>query len=402
MKITALLHKIAITYKEGRLKSVVLQRLLPFLKGIRYLYLLPFYRKKVKIHCPNYTNEYRKEDEKLYKRLMTAYKQMKKDQSEMYAEFKPSSAWQKFVDTEYNILSKALADNSLKDFSFFLTNFGAWKKYQGIENATLIRNNNTLWRKMYLKKFIFEKQLKTWKWITNNKKPISELSYPKFGNQLGAEIENTFIGPGSFFNEVYGSLLDEITSDKKRPIIADLGAGYGKLAYFILRKKQNFCFIDFDIPEVLTLASFYLMKTFPKKKVLLYGEDEFNKEALRKYDLIFMPPWEIKKTEEDSIDLFINKNSLGEMTKEAAEANVFYICKASQYFFHMNHEHYRNHYSDGSKSILNEEYPISKKMKLLFRYPDLGHLFYQGWLDYGMDIFLYLYEKRINHSTSPA
>ena len=107
---------------------------------------------------------------------MTAYKQMKKDQSEMYAEFKPSSAWKKLIDTEYSILSKALADNSLKDFSFFLTNFGAWKKYQGIENATLIRNNNTLWRKMYLKKFIFEKQLKTCKWITNNKKPISELS----------------------------------------------------------------------------------------------------------------------------------------------------------------------------------------------------------------------------------
>ena len=60
------------------------------------------------------------------------------------------------------------------------------------------------------------------------------------------------------------------------------------------------------------------MKTFPKKKVLLYGEDEFNKEALRKYDLIFMPPWEIKKTQENSIDLFINKNGLGEMTKEAA------------------------------------------------------------------------------------
>ena len=144
------------------------------------------------------------------------------------------------------------------------------------------------------------------------------------------------------------------------------------------------------------------MKTFPKKKVLLYGEDEFNKEALRKYDLIFMPPWKIKKTQEYSIDLFINKNSLGEMTKEAAEANVFHICKALKYFFHMNHEHYRNHYSNGTKSILNEEYPISKKMKLLFRYPDLAHLFYQGWLDYGMDIFLYLYEKRINHSTSPA
>ena len=396
MNLTKLIRKIKLTYDEGRLTSVIKQRLKPYFRGFRFLYLTPFYFKKIRIHSPDYRTIDLEQDKLMVERIFNAYKKMRKDQGDNYKHFKPSTAWQNFIETEYSILTKALEEDSLKDFYFFLTNFGAWKKYQGIENTVLVKNNNTFFRRMYLKKDIFLKQLKIWKWITNETKSLEELSYPMFGNQVGAFINGVFVGVGSFFNDIYGSLLDSITSDIERPIIADLGGGYGKLAYFTLRKKKDFCFIDFDLPEVLTLASFYLMKVFPDKKVLLYGEGEYNSESSSNFDLIFMPPWEIENVGENSIDLFINKNSLGEMTKDATIKNIHYICKSSKYFFHMNHEKYRNHYDNNESSLLNVEYPIDDSMKLLFRYPDLGHLFYQGNLDYSMDIFLYLYEKKIS------
>ena len=47
--------------------------------------------------------------------------------------------------------------------------------------------------------------------------------------------------------------------------------------------------------------------------VVFYGEQEFNSSVLNNYSLIFLPPWEIEKIEEDSIDISINKNSLGEI-----------------------------------------------------------------------------------------
>ena len=180
-----------------------------------------------------------------------------------------------------------------------------------------------------------------------------------------------------------------------RPVYAELGAGYGKLAYFVLRDIQRSCFIDFDLPETLSLASYYLMKCWPEKKALLYGENEYSENSHEEYDLIFMPAFEIEKVGENSVDMFVNKNSLGEMTRESAQNYLSYITNSTKYFFHINHEIRPNIYSDDTPGLLGHEYPVPKdRLKLLFRYPDVGHLINQGKVDFNMDIFLYLYEKR--------
>jgi hypothetical protein len=205
------------------------------------------------------------------------------------------------------------------------------------------------------------------------------------------------VGVGSCFNEIYGSILSGLTKHKERPVIADLGAGYGKLAYFTLRDIGKSCFIDFDLPETLCLAAYYLMKSWPNKKALLYGEGEYSPATHSQYDLIFMPSHEICNVGQNSIDLFINKNSLGEMTKEAANNYVYYITKATRWFFHMNHDIYPNIYSDNSRGLLGNQYPVPMdEFRLLFRYPDMGNMLYRGGIDYNMDIFLYLYEREIN------
>jgi hypothetical protein len=250
-------------------------------------------------------------------------------------------------------------------------------------------------RRQYLKNVIFYQQLKIWNWFYNNRKSISSLTYPTHGNQSGAYIDKTFVGVGSFSTEIYGSILSGLIGDIERPVIADLGAGYGNLAYFTLRDMKNSCFIDFDLPETLCLAAYYLMKSWPNKQTLLYGEGEYSVEAHDLYDLIFMPSYEIRKVGQDSLDLFINKCSLGEMTKEAVINYIDCITKATKYFFHMNHDIYPNIYSDNNRVLLGYEYPVPMdKFKLLFRYPDVGHMLYQGGIDYSMDIFLYLYERK--------
>ena len=62
----------------------------------------------------------------------------------------------------------------------------------------------------------------------------------------------------------------------------------------------------------------------------------------------------------------------------------------------MNHEHIRNYFSDGKKSLLNSEYNLDKKFKTLIKYPELGHLIGENnKLDYhGSDILFYIYEKK--------
>ncbi|NJL53845.1 putative sugar O-methyltransferase [bacterium] len=326
-------------------------------------------------------------------RIFHSFRRMKDDQNKVSKLYQPSSLWQNQLDIAYSFLREAYRDQDFEKFHYFLANFGTWKEYTGVESGVLLRQAKTLLDQKELEHNILLNQLKLWKWLTGDRYSLKRLTYPMWGNQAGAYIDGTFIGIGSFFNDVYGEIIERLFNGMERPILGELGGGYGKLARFSLRHLDCFCYVDFDLPETLCLASYYLMKTYPDKHALLYGEEKLNSSSVHSYDLIFMPSWEIESLVEDQIDIFINKNSLGEIEPTAACNYVAQISRATKrYFFHMNHEFIRNHYDDGSSSLLAYEYPVpSEKFTLLMRYPDIGHTLYKGFVDYGADIFFYLY-----------
>jgi putative sugar O-methyltransferase len=372
----------------------IIRKLYPYYRGL----LILIYKKdnpiiKLSISKPIVMNN---SDYSLIKRIFTSYKKMKKSQIKLDKIYQPSTLWKNHLEKDYRVMQEAYLHDDYKKFSFFLKNFGNWDKYLGIEHNLLLKsyNKNFILRK-YLKCEIFDRLFKAWKYFTNDQKKVCDLSSPEFGNQIGAYINNNFVTIGSFFNNIIAKLLTPYIDKKKRVVVADLGGGYGKLGYYLLKKKKNFCFIDFDLPETLCLASYYLMKTWPNKKALLYGEKVFSSHDLKIFDLIFMPSFEIKKLKINSIDLFLNKNSLGEMNPDLAVHFISYICKATKFFFHMNHEKVQNIFENNIKSLVNSKYPINnKKFKLLFRYPDLGHSLYTGRIDFiNNDIFMYLFKK---------
>jgi hypothetical protein len=42
------------------------------------------------------------------------------------------------------------------------------------------------------------------------------------------------------------------------------------MAYFIIRDINEAAYIDLDLPENIALTSYYLLKAFPKKKIILF------------------------------------------------------------------------------------------------------------------------------------
>lgn len=63
----------------------------------------------------------------------------------------------------------------------------------------------------------------------------------------------------------------------------------------------------------------------------------------------------------------------------------------------MNHDARlsRYRYSDGERGPLAHEYPVPvDEFTLLFRYPDLGYMLRQGFLDFDEDVFIHLYQRR--------
>ena len=380
---------------EKRLIKTFKKKTYPYLKG--FLLFFKFEKNIIKI----YTSKLKKIDTKdlpLANRIFKSYKLTKSEQDTKSTVYKPSSLWQSQIDNDFSFLQEAYKNDDVEKFLFFLQNFGNWEKYLGVENQDLIKKyNKNIFLKKFLSNEIFEGQLKLWKYF-NADEDLDDLNIPKHGNQIGAVIDNKFMVIGSFSNHIYSKiLLNYLNLKSEKNKIVELGGGYGKLAYYLLKNVNNYTYIDLDIPETLTLASYFLSKSFPNKKNLFYGERSFNNNISNEYDLIFLPPWEIETIQDNSVNLAINKNSLGEMNPETARNYINHIHRTSKYFFSMNHEYFRNYFNDGKKSLINKEYNIDKKFMELIRYPDLGHLTYErNKLDFDNNIFFYIYEKNKN------
>ena len=387
-----LIKKSQLALKEGRFFKTIYNKILPYIKGLYFF--LNFKKINIKLVVPSF-NEIDKSDSELADRIFKSYKKMKEDQINIDNIYKPSSLWQEHIEKDFGYLVKSYKEKNIDNFLYFLQNFGNWENYLGIENQTFIKKyNKNIFLRKYLTDEIFSKQRKIWEYFNQGVNNISVLNMPKYGNHNGAMIEKNFVVLGSFFNEIYASIISKYLKKNDRNVIMEIGAGYGRLAYYTLNKLKNFTYVDFDIPETLILASFFLSKCYPNKKTLFYGETDLNNVHLKEYDLIFLPNWEIKKIQNNEVDFTINKNSLGEMNSDAAYNYIEHINRVSKYFFSMNHEFYRNKFSSNLRSLINKEFNNKGKFKELMRYPDLGHLtFDNDKINFETDIFFYIYEK---------
>ena len=385
------IKKIRKSLIEKRFFKTLFNKLYPYYKGFLLVFL--FQKNKIQIFSPK-KSVIEKKDIPLAERIFKSFKLMKSEQESKSSLYKPSSMWQNHIDKDFSFLKESYEKDDLEKFLFFLQNFGNWNRYLGIEEQILIKKySNNIFLKRFLKDQIFQGQYKLWKYI-NQDDDYSNLNFQRYGNQNGAFIGDSFVVIGSFFNHIYAKMIANFLNKDKKNLIIDLGGGYGKLGYYILKNTKNSTFIDFDIPETLVLASYYLSKCYPNKKNFFYGEENFNAKTLLNYDLVFLPPWEIEKIENNSIQLTINKNSLGEMEPDTAKNYLNHIHRISKYFFSLNHESFRNKFDNGKKSLINREYNEHGAFKELFRYPDLGHLTYENnKINLENDIFFYLYEK---------
>lgn len=388
-----IIDKIIIAIKEKRFFKSLGKKIYPYLKGLILSFSIRKFEDEITLVIPKRNIVDDEIDLELGKNLFRFYKKMKNDQLNINKIFEPSLLWNNHIKRDFNLLNESLKKNDLNKFLIFLQNFGNQKYDLGIFDHFSRFYSKNFFLKNFLRDELYRGQVNLWKYFNKNKK-FTDLDLPKFGNLHGALIENNFINFGSPVNQIYAEIIKNYLERKKKNIIAELGAGYGRLPYYYLKNEDNCCFIDFDLPEVLILASYYLIKSFPKKKYFLYGDENFSKDLINKYDLIFLPNWEIEKIQDNSIDMFVNKNSLGEIDPDSAKNYINNIHRTSKYFFSMNHEFIRNEFENGKYSLVNEDFNIDNKFKILIRYPDLAHLIYESnKIDFDQDIYFYIYKK---------
>ena len=126
--------------------------------------------------------------------------------------------------------------------------------------------------------------------------------------------------------------------------ICDIGGGYGGLLRLLKHIYSGACCILIELPETCLLASYFLKKNFPDKKILLYSDIKSEKVNFSDYDFVILPQTAIKIIANESIDLVINTSSLSEMENETQS---FYINEieriAKSYFYSVNRHGFKMH-----------------------------------------------------------
>lgn len=104
-------------------------------------------------------------------------------------------------------------------------------------------------------------------------------------------------------------------------VVADLGAGWGRLAY-VLKKINPACTcLIFDLPEPLLISMSYLPQLLPGEGCHFYEETRemssiSRKDIMQKSGIWFCGTQDLPRFENKAIDVFINVASFQEMTKQ--------------------------------------------------------------------------------------
>ncbi|WP_295794824.1 putative sugar O-methyltransferase [Mucilaginibacter sp.] len=323
-------------------------------------------------------------------RIIQAYNKAKKVQKTLPGAFQVGNEWLPIYENYMNDIIIALNTLNKADTNKIYENFMREGCSVGLHGLPFSMEDNFFNGKIsrlngdiYLLDSIY--RYNHWKELTANQYQVGDLYMPDYGNPYGYYINNEFVRTGAEYFHYYATRISElIKGEKGRKVVVELGGGYGGLGYFLNKVIDDVTYVDFDLPENMALTAYYLMNCYPEKKILLYGEDDFNEESISEYDVIIMPNFEVLNLPSGKADLVFNSYSLAEMSTETINTYITELKRATKkHVFHVNH-------TIKSNSLKADEFGIEDKdFKLVSKKPALWNL----GRDSKMDEFEYLYSK---------
>jgi hypothetical protein len=160
-------------------------------------------------------------------------------------------------------------------------------------------------------------------------------------------------------------IVDELIGSD-RPIVAEIGPGYGLLISKIKKKYPRSRCVLFDLPEMCAVQAYYLSCEFPKAKILYYkdlievGNSLFEEE----FDFLILPGQIIKSMPKNYADVFINMRSMMEMDQETIKYYFDHIQRTMkiQGIFACFNRYFKN---NSDKPSILKYYPFDKRWSIL-------------------------------------
>ena len=195
---------------------------------------------------------------------------------------------------------------------------------------------------------------------------------PLLGNPWRVRYQDRWISQDlcNSIHEFYCA-SDSEPADPAPASIAELGPGYGRLAYVFLKAfpTANYCLID--IPPALLVSQKYLTDLFPDEKIFHFRPFD-NFEAIRaEYEqsrIRFLMAHQIELLPDREFDLIINISSLHEMTREQIGNSLRQFARLGRGRFYT--KQWKRSIAPGNTSVIRQhEYPIPESWRMLWHRP---------------------------------
>lgn len=283
------------------------------------------------------------DDVPILKRIIAAYKKAKITQKSSGEAFNVSNEWLPIYERQLGPVMKALLSENVAELQRMYRNFFRDPCSTGLVGLPINMPNLFSGRaiKQQFREYILCDVLhryELWKKRTANKYPAAALSAPLVGNPYGYTRDGVFVRAGGDYHHYYAHAIAELTGASENQVVLELGGGFGGLAYYLVRDHPQVTYVDFDLPEGVALASYYLMRCLPNVPIRLYGEAELSAEVLATPGFVIMPSFEIMNMPSKSAAVAFNSYSLAEMSPAAISVYLDQITRITGgYFLHVNH-----------------------------------------------------------------
>jgi hypothetical protein len=198
-----------------------------------------------------------------------------------------------------------------------------------------------------------------WKEFTEqDETALPLMAMPKTGNPYGAMIGNHIVSADCPRHDYFSLKLKKLLGEQKKakPVILEIGGGYGGLALQILRRVDKVCYLDCDLMESLYIAYYFIRKS--TDRTVVWALDGIPADAW-KADVIMVPAHNYARID-GSIDVVFNANSLSEMSRETIDGYIGLVHRLMpSYFLHQNSNFLLFPNSERHIETLASQFPIN-------------------------------------------
>lgn len=262
------------------------------------------------------------DDTQIVERICTAYNKAKTAQPSSQTAWELSESSNRLREERLLPFLHALQQNDIAALQTMMRSFyrdpcsaGLMAAPGGLSKAYFSGRIRDIYRHFYLSHVLY--RLDYWRELTGRRFPTSQLAGPGVGNPFGIYLDDTHIPVGTEYSHYcaqrVASLIDRTITP--RATIAEIGGGFGAIAYYLLRDHAPLTYISFDVPERIALSTYYLMRAFPQRTFQLYGERPVSTQA----DIVLLPTFALATIGSASVDITFSSNGLIDLAPRGLE-----------------------------------------------------------------------------------